>query len=221
MNKLDERGKQCPLPVIETKKELETLPEGSAVSVLVDNEIAVQNLKKLAAQKGYDFTSEKKGEKEFEAVLTVTKKSLELLAQVRSSGKEDSVSAESCSTGEDSADEKNKTNGTVVVISSDSMGEPEKELGKILLKGFLFALAKQEDHPKTILFYNGGAKLSCEGSESLEDLKALADAGTEILTCGTCLQYQNLSEKLKVGGVTNMYEITDRMTHAAKLVKPC
>ena len=220
MNRLDERGKQCPLPVIETKKELETLSEGGAVSVLVDNGIAVQNLKKLASQKGYDFSSEKKGEKEFEAVLTVTKKSLELKAQAKGAGEDDSVPTESCSTGESGEDGKNRTNGIVVVISSDCMGEPEKELGKILLKGFLFALAKQEDHPKTILLYNGGAKLTCEGSESLEDLKALADAGTEILTCGTCLQYQNLTEKLKVGGVTNMYEITDRMTHAAKLVKP-
>ena len=101
------------------------------------------------------------------------------------------------------------------------MGEPEKELGKILLKGFLFALSKKEDVPKKIIFYNGGARLTCEGSESLDDLRELEKSGAEITTCGTCLKFQNLEDKLKVGGVTNMYEITEALTGPYRVVKPC
>ena len=68
------------------------------------------------------------------------------------------------------------------------MGEGDDELGRILLKGFLFALTQQEKLPSTLLFYNGGARVTCEGSPSLEDLKNLAALGVEILTCGTCLE---------------------------------
>ena len=109
----------------------------------------------------------------------------------------------------------------IVVISSDSMGEPEKELGKVLLKGFIYALSKKDEVPKKIIFYNGGARLTCEGSGSLDDLKELEKSGAEILTCGTCLKFQDLEDKLKVGGVTNMYEITEALTGTTRVVKPC
>ena len=109
---------------------------------------------------------------------------------------------------------------TVVVISADHMGEGDEELGRILIKGFIFALTQQEHLPSTILFYNGGAKLTCEGSESLEDLKDLAARGVEILTCGTCLNFYGITEKLQVGSVTNMYDIVERMSSADRVIKP-
>ena len=71
-----------------------------------------------------------------------------------------------------------------------------------------------------MLLYNSGAFLSCEGSDSLEDLKLLESQGVEILTCGTCLNHYGLGEKLAVGAVTNMYEIVERMTGAKLLVRP-
>mgnify|MGYP000470503497 CR=1 FL=1 len=100
---------------------------------------------------------------------------------------------------------------TVVVIANDKMGEGSEELGKTLLKAFTFALTQQDNLPKTILFYNGGASLTCEGSPMLEDLKTLEAEGVEILTCGTCLNFYGLTEKLAVGGVTNMYVIAEKM----------
>ena len=80
------------------------------------------------------------------------------------------------------------------------------------MKGFVYALTQQDALPETILLYNSGAYLSCEGSDNLEDLKSLESQGVEILTCGTCLNFYGLSEKLQVGSVTNMYEIVERMT---------
>ena len=88
------------------------------------------------------------------------------------------------------------------------------------MKGFLFALGQLPQPPRTILFYNGGAHLTCEGSASLEDLRALAAKGTEILTCGTCLNYYGLAEKLAVGGVTNMSAIVEKLANAGKVIKP-
>ena len=100
------------------------------------------------------------------------------------------------------------------------MGEGSNELGKILLKGFLFALTQQEQLPKTVLFYNGGAAVTCEGSASLEDLKALQAQGVEILTCGTCLNYYGLTEQLRVGEVTNMYVIVEKQAKADLVIRP-
>ena len=109
---------------------------------------------------------------------------------------------------------------TVVAVDTDAMGRGSDELGRTLMKGFLFALGQLPQPPKTLLFYNGGAHLTCEGSASLEDLRALAEKGTEILTCGTCLNYYGLTEKLAVGGVTNMYAIVETLANAGKVIQP-
>ena len=100
------------------------------------------------------------------------------------------------------------------------MGEGDPVLGRLLLKGFLYALTQQDQFPETLLFYNSGAFMTVEGSEALADLRFLEESGVEILTCGTCLNHYDLAEKLAVGQVTNMYEIAERMTHADLLVKP-
>ena len=108
----------------------------------------------------------------------------------------------------------------MVAISSNAMGEGSEKLGKTLLKGFIYALGQQDILPKTILFYNGGASVTCEGSASLEDLKSLEAQGVEILTCGTCLDFYGLTEKLKVGEITNMYVIVEKLVNAGLVVKP-
>ena len=85
---------------------------------------------------------------------------------------------------------------------------------------FVFALTQQDQLPKTVLFYNGGASLTCDGSPMLDDLKALEAQGVEIMTCGTCLNFYGLTEKLAVGSVTNMYTIVEKLTQAVNVVKP-
>ena len=87
----------------------------------------------------------------------------------------------------------------IVVVSSDRMGTGNDELGKVLIKGFIY---------------------TTEGSDSIEDLKSLEAQGVEILTCGTCLDYYHLKDKLVVGGVTNMYSIVESMAEAGKIIRP-
>ena len=100
------------------------------------------------------------------------------------------------------------------------MGDGEEALGKTLLKGFLYAVSQLPSLPQTILFYNTGARITCSGSDSLEDLKFMEAQGVEILTCGTCLDYYKLKEMLAVGGVTNMYVIAEKLSAAGKVIKP-
>ena len=100
------------------------------------------------------------------------------------------------------------------------MGVGNDELGKVLIKGFLYAVSQLEELPKTILFYNGGATLTTEGSASLEDLKNMEAQGVTIKTCGTCLDYYGLKDKLQVGTITNMYDIVETMDKAAHIIRP-
>lgn len=199
-------GDPCPIPVVKTKKAITEL-QGAAgtVETLVDNEIAVQNLTKMAKVKGYGVSSEKLGEAQYKVAITV---SGEEAAEVQPS-----EAPEVCI-----PDARRK--GTVVAVTAATMGTGSDELGAALMKAFLYALSQQDELPGTILFYNGGAHLTCEGSASLEDLQNMEAQGVEILTCGTCLNYYGLTDKLKIGGVTNMYDIVERLTKAALVVRP-
>ena len=201
MLNVDARGDACPLPVVKAKRAIAELNGAGEVEVLVDNEIAVQNLTKMAQQKGYTYSAEKRAEREYRVLFTVGEAAPETPA-----------APEACTP--------DARTDAVVAIASDKMGEGAEELGKTLLKAFVFSLTQQEKLPKTMLFYNGGAHLTCEGSPMLEDLRALEAEGVEILTCGTCLNFYGLAEKLAVGGVTNMYVIAEKLLHAGNVVKP-
>ena len=192
-------GDICPIPLVKAKEAIKELNGAGVVEVLVDNEIAVQNLTKMAQQKGYGCASKKVKDQEYRVTLTVGE------ADEQTTQKPDSETAKKTS---------------LVVISSKAMGGPNEQLGATLLKGFIYALTQQDKLPDQILFYNGGAFLTCEGSESLEDLKSLEAQGVEIRTCGTCLNFYGLTEKLQVGDVTNMYDIAERMSKADRIIKP-
>ena len=196
-------GDACPIPVVKTRKAMETIKGSEVVETLVDNEIAVENLKKMAGQMGYQVKDQKLEEGKYSVQIMVTE-----------AEKTEKIQADICDCRPTAASDK------VVVIRSNVMGEGDPELGKVLIKGFIYALSQQEDLPKAILFYNGGAYLTCEGSASLDDLKELELRGVRILTCGTCLNFYGLSEKLKVGEVTNMYEIAETMSKASLIVSP-
>ena len=196
-------GDACPVPVVKTRKAMETIKGAEVVETLVDNEIAVENLKKMAGQMGYQVKDQKLEEGKYSVQIMVTE-----------AEKTENIQADICDCRPTAASDK------VVVIRSNVMGEGDPELGKVLIKGFIYALSQQEELPKTILFYNGGAYLTCEGSASLEDLKSLEAQGVEIKTCGTCLNYYGLTDKLQVGEVTNMYDIVETLAKAAKVVKP-
>ena len=205
MIKVNAMGDACPLPVVKAKNAIKELGGAGIVEVKVDNEIAVQNLAKMAKQKGYGMKSHKISATEYDVTLEVGE-------GAAATGVEDIP--EVCAVVP-TAEKK-----IVVAINSARMGHGHDELGTVLMKGFIFALTQQDKLPTTILFYNGGANLTIEGSASLEDLKNLEAQGVEIMTCGTCLNYYNVADKLAVGEVTNMYAIVEKLTQADLVVMP-
>ena len=180
MNKtVNAMGDACPIPVVKTKNAIKEMGSGGgSVETLVDNEIAVQNLTKMANQKGYPVWSEKLEQNRYRVVMTIG----EAPAAETTAEKDEAVYKPDRRTG-----------NTVVVISSSCMGEGDDALGAVLMKGFLYAISQQDELPSTILFYNGGAKLTCEDAPTLEDLKSMEAQGVEILTCGTCLNHYGLT----------------------------
>lgn len=197
---VDCRGMACPLPVVNAKKAAEGLHPGDTLIVRVDNEIAVQNLQRFAQHMGFTAAGEKVSESEFTVTMVI--------------GGEAKAEPEiACA-----LDARKK--GMLVVLSGCTMGSGDEKLGKALMKAFVFALTKQDVLPETILCYNTGAYLTTDGADTLEDLKLLESEGVTVLTCGTCLDFYGLKEKLAVGGVTNMYDIVERMESAQTIVRP-
>ncbi len=201
MKTLDMRGNPCPIPIITAKKELQN-PDVNSVLVWVDNKPAVQNLQKMAHGYGYAFFSVPSGE-DFQ--VTIEKGDAGTHSETMAITPPVEIN-------------RLMSEGVTVLITKDKMGSGSDELGRILIKGYLFSLTELPVLPKTVIFLNSGVHLACAGSNTLADLQALADRGTEILACGTCLNYYSLTEQLAVGQITDMFGISARLAAAAKVI---
>lgn len=186
---VDARGLPCPQPVVEARKALEDIEVGQ-VTVLVDNATSRDNIRRFAEGQGCAVTIREEGDVYY---VDITK-----LASIP---------------------EKNTKVNFVVFISTDKLGEGDEHLGQILMKSFLNTLWDSDPRPSTIIFINNGVKLTTSGSEMLDTLKLLQEAGVGILSCGTCLAYYELTDKLEVGVSTNMYEIVNLLINADKVIK--
>lgn len=198
---IDCTGMACPLPVVNTKKAFAEFKEEGTLVVKVDNETAVNNVSRLGKKYGFAVSGRSVGEKEYEVEIEVSPDKLDAQSEGQIS----------CTAG---------GGPLVVVLSANTMGSGDDKLGKALMKSYIFALTNVDPVPDTIVCYNGGAFLTTEGSDSLEDLQHLEAAGTKIITCGTCLNFYGLTDKVKVGTIGNMYDIADILTHAGRIVRP-
>lgn len=184
-------GWRCPKPIIETKKILDSMEEGTVITI-VDNKDTVENLTIFAGNEGYkaSFTQEKD------------------FFHVRiEKGKEQKSHEE--------ADQDN----LVIMITTDQFGQGTQELSEGLMKSYIYALTEVKPYPKTLIFINKGVYFTTEGSAVEESLRVLEKAGVEILSCGACLNYYGLTEKLIVGSISNMYSIVEELNHASNSIK--
>ena len=186
-------GLACPKPVINTKKELDKIDNGIVV-VTVDNDIAKQNILKLSNS----LNCESKIIKEEKDLISIEiKKGENVIIEEK---------------------KQEKLEDKCIFISSDKIGNGNDELGSVLMKGFIYTLTESKPYPKSILLVNSGVKLSTENYDTVENLKILEEAGVEILSCGTCLDYYGLKESLNLGSVTNMYTIVDIMKNSLQTI---
>ena len=201
---IDCMGMACPLPVINAKKAIEAFTEDGLLRIRIDNDTAVQNLTRLGEHNGFSVSSEQLGEKEYMVTMQV-KAGNAKPAQVPSAALSCAVPAKG---------------GKVVIISANTMGSGDEALGKKLMKAFIFALTSQDEVPDKVICYNTGAYLTTEDADTVRDLKALEEAGATVMTCGTCLDYYGLKEKLQVGIISNMYDIVEAQMGASLIIRP-
>lgn len=194
---IDGRGLACPGPVIAVKKALEGISTG-IVTIFLDNPIAKENVFKFATAHGCSvrITEEDGG-----FSLRICKG--EVLEEV-------AVCPELAITSD--------TSDTVYVFLQDKLGHGNPELGRVLMKGFMYTLIETTPRPKTLLFMNSAVLLTIEGSPVIDHLRALAGEGVKIIACGTCLDYFAVKDKLAVGEISNMYTIVEIMTAAPKVI---
>lgn len=194
MKIIDCKGLACPKPVIMTKKELEAMDSGE-IEVIVDNEAARKNVSKFAGSQGFEY---KVSEKEGLYHIVINKKENKEACPIMNFD----------------------SNGNLVIfVGTDKLGLGDDKLGASLMKSYIYALTENDIKPSTMIFVNGGVKLTTEGSDVLESLIKLQDEGVEILSCGTCLDFYNLKDKLVVGSVSNMYTIVEKMNSASNTIK--
>ena len=200
--RIDARGLACPKPVLLAREAMAGAAAGM-VRLVVDNASVAENVRRMAESQGWTAVSSAKGEY-VEVVLERPKAAATAVpAEVPAA----------CAPG-------TRTPALAVLIASDQVGAGDERLGRILMRSFVKTLRDIAPRPQKVIFMNAGVRLTTEGSELLDDIAALAGAGVEVLSCGTCLDYFNLKDKLRVGRVSNMFEITSALASADRVLRP-
>ena len=190
---INNRGLACPQPVINTKRALEELDQGTVISI-VDNEVARENVTRFAENAGCQV---RVAENDGEYYITITKGEASASVEIVKS---------SCETG-----------AMVYLLTSNTFGSGAEDLGETLMISFFNSLL-EKPAPRTIMLVNSGVRLAIKQSRVLEQITKLAERGTEVISCGTCLDYYKLKEELAVGRVTNMLEILENLSGEGKVI---
>lgn len=204
MKVIDTSGLQCPAPLIATKRALKEANEGESFMVITDNLTAFKNISRFLKDNHTGFTP---GRTEGRWTLTVKKGSSEIVQK---------DPAEYCTRDIPHF----KKGDFVIVFSSDKMGDGDEELGRLLVTNFIKAVKDLDQLPEKMIFYNRGVFLGSEESPVSGSLKELEKMGTLILFCATCVKYYSLEEKIRLGTLSNMFEIAQAMASASNILKP-
>jgi selenium metabolism protein YedF len=201
---VDARELSCPEPVIRTMKALEM---NSNILVIVDNVMALENVKRLGSKVGCAIEVDNEEDGTYRIHLSKGEGIKPII------GKDDDLLCENRPVPV-------RSGPFVIVFPENRMGRGSDELGEVLIRAFIHTLPLQETKPDTIIFYNSGVKLTVRGAAVLDDLKTLAEAGVEMLVCGTCVNYYDIAKDVAVGTISNMYDIAGIMSRSGRLVMP-
>ena len=201
---INARGLECPQPIIMARK---ALIEHQDIVILVDGETALENLKRLGEKMGcaVQISSPEKGVHAVHLVISGSE----------TGGMDLKDLPMECDAGPGEGQ-----GPLVVVFSGDAMGQGDDELGRLLMKAFIHTLLEAEKSPQTVICYNSGVKLAAKDADTAADLRELENRGTEVLICGTCVNFYNLKERLGAGKISNMYDIVNVMNGAGKVIRP-
>ncbi len=193
---IDCRGLACPEPVITTKQALDQLKEGEMI-VIVDNASSCNNVERFVQSQGCPVEIKQEGQ--------------DFYLRIQKTGSQDTAKV---------TWPNEKIQRVVVYINSRLLGSGDEVLGSFLMRSFLKTLLDLETKPNRLILVNSGVQLAAENSKVLESLQSLSERGVEIVYCGTCVDFYELKGKMKVGGVSNMYDILQSMLEADRVIRP-
>lgn len=218
MKVLDCRGLACPEPVIRTRAALAE-PGLDALQVIVDNDAARGNVTRFATNHGWRVASESRDGLYYLTLTPVNPGGAGATAPAGGSTSGQAAgSTITCAAAEELINEPATVDGSVVLITAPVFGRGDDTLGAKLMSSFLYALAEAERVPAQILFVNGGVRLTTGDTPVKEYLQRLSERGTKIMSCGTCLDYYGLKDRLVIGEVTNMYSIVEACQRATRVL---
>ena len=191
METIDCRDLACPAPVISVKKALQ---EHAEIRVLLDDGAPRENVTRFSRNRGCRVIEERDGSG-WILTITAAADTLRPVSGAVSQG------------------------GRVIMITSDRLGDGPEELGRLLMKNFVHTLLETSELPNRMLFLNSGVFLTCEGSDVLEALGKLHGMGVEIFSCGLCLDFFKIKEKLQAGATTNMLTIVENLLSSDHVIK--
>jgi selenium metabolism protein YedF len=196
MSVIDCRGLACPQPVVATKQALDQLKEGEMI-VIVDNASSCNNVERFVRSQGCS-------------------------AEIKEEGQDFYIHVQKTSGqgGEKTTPSEEKAKKVVVYINSHLLGKGDETLGSFLMKAFLKTLLDLGTQPNRLILINSGVQLAAEDSKVLESLQGLSEKGVEIVCCGTCIDFYELKGKMKVGVISNMYDIIQSVLEADRVVSP-
>lgn len=202
MKIIDCKGMICPMPLIETRKAIRESAIGEDLQVIVDNETSFNNVSHFLNDNGYVFNYTKEGN-----VYTISFN----VSKIDSKKEEVKPIIEN---------KTSKFQNHIIVLSSNTMGIGDDDLGKLLMKGYLNTIDQLDVLPLEIICYNSGVTLAEKGTDSAQTLKKIENQGVKITLCGTCVDFFGLKEKLEVGTISNMLYIAGRLSSGIQIVKP-
>ena len=167
----------------------ETEKGTEAIRVCVDNEVAAGNVTRFFESRGFEATRENAGA---DIYITGVKKA--------------------------GAQNEKKPQQVGILFTAERIGAASDGLGEVLMKACLGTLAKSETPPAVIALMSGAVKLALPEESTSETLAELVARGTKLLICGTCTNHFGITEQIKIGAISNMFEITEAVFGTEKPV---
>lgn len=205
---VDLRGMTCPAPVIKTKKLFDD-QNVTTVEAMVDDDVCVNNLQRLAKTLKANFSVQDRG-----GHFAVTLDRSGSAIQQTEGGHTDPTPAKSLHNSAPAQ------TGTILFIASDTLGKGEEEFSRTLLNLFLQTIFDSGLQPRAILLINSGVTLLARESQTLKVLNDLKNAGCEVLACGLCVDFYQLKEQIPREQITNMFAIAEYLFAAEKVIQP-
>jgi selenium metabolism protein YedF len=206
MKTVDTRGLTCPAPLIKTRQGLNEAAPDEPVQILIDNPTSLSNVKRFLTDNKVVFTVREEGNL---ATVTVTRGTAAEISPNE---------VEYCTA--DSLQPPSGVRRTVVAVTSERMGSGDDELGTKLMISFFRTLVMLEPVPSAVVFYNAGVKMAQDDSPVLDHIRELADRGTSIYLCSTCISHFGIRDRLPVGSFSDMYQIMNVLKDADHTIRP-